>query len=843
MADVPRFADLFSELVGAEPYEWQERAAQQWVAGEAPDEISVPTGMGKTLLMVVWLFALLRDLEKHRQTGAKRQVPLRYHHVAPRRVVVDDSATTAMRIGDALESPKTPALSAAREILVEVFGTPAPGDRVLEVVVLRGGMEDRPENTRQPARPVVIVGTVQLVGSRLLGRPYGVAPARRPIEMALTCTDSVLVIDEAHLVRQFVETARTLARWVRAEDLLSGSIPPLRVIGMTATPRQSETYFDRAAEERRRPAVAERLARRRATPVSIVEVTTTTADGGMAHVVKSHDFAPKASTLVFSNTRDGAIKVSKALATRRDLPTDTSLLTLVGGMPDRVTAPLVEGELSALRPGRSASPAATLIVSATQTLEAGADLDAQHGVVPVASGSALRQRIGRVNRLGLHEEASITIVVSPDATRENVYGESAARLSRALVHHRPPTLGDLDDLLDSAEAQAWEVESTQLAVLPRFVFDAYQRTGGSPHDPPVGRWLVQPEDPLAEISIVFRDSVNDIENDAALQGHLSRCRPQGGELWSIPLPQARQLVRGVDRWALFHSADPEAAPLICPEADSLRAGDIAVLPSASHRLPLPRWGEDLVGVRDVAPFVLMKGEKLTDDHVGSLVTPLLDELGRETGWVELVPVRERDEHCPSAPYPLAQHHDDVAQRVREICSVLGVPLAMTEDLVTAARLHDEGKTHPGLQAALCHVVDGDGILNYRPSDQPIGKSALPRRLWRRVNSLAGVPAALRHEAVSASLYDERLAKGAVAPTDARLVRHLILTHHGGFRGFGPVLQPDEVSSTAYQDPERAEWVERPAEFRELLERYGPCTIALTEALLRLADWDASRRVT
>ena len=82
----------------------------------------------------------------------------------------------------------------------------------------------------------------------------------------------------------------------------------------------------------------------------------------------------------------------------------------------------------------------------------------------------------------------------------------------------------------------------------------------------------------------------------------------------------------------------------------------------------------------------------------------------------------------------------------------------------------------------------------------------------------------------------------VSADDPELVRHLILTHHGYFWGLGPVLaETDRCQRPSYQDPQDPRWGDRPRAFRELHARYGVYGLALLEAILRLADWEASRK--
>src|SRR5690606_37583739 len=63
--------------------------------------------------------------------------------------------------------------------------------------------------------PAVIIATVDQFGSRMLFRGYGTSERLAPIDAALVATDSWLVVDEAHLARAPLDTARLVRRHQR----------------------------------------------------------------------------------------------------------------------------------------------------------------------------------------------------------------------------------------------------------------------------------------------------------------------------------------------------------------------------------------------------------------------------------------------------------------------------------------------------------------------------------------------------------------------------------------------------------------------------------------------------
>ena len=95
------FADLTAENGGRRhpPFRWQTRLLRRLLDANPPRAVDVPTGLGKTSVMALWLIALAE--------GAA--LPRRLVYVVDRRAVVDQATRFAERLRrnmpDALASP------------------------------------------------------------------------------------------------------------------------------------------------------------------------------------------------------------------------------------------------------------------------------------------------------------------------------------------------------------------------------------------------------------------------------------------------------------------------------------------------------------------------------------------------------------------------------------------------------------------------------------------------------------------------------------------------------------------------------------------------------------------
>jgi CRISPR-associated endonuclease/helicase Cas3 len=109
----------------------------------------------------------------------------------------------------------------------------------VDVTRMRGGVDWLWLWIERPDRHAITTGTVDQVGSRLLFRGYGVGDRLRPIDAAMIGTDSLIVIDEAHLSDPFLSTLSD----VLAMGEENVGRPPI-VVAMSASPGggEADTY-------------------------------------------------------------------------------------------------------------------------------------------------------------------------------------------------------------------------------------------------------------------------------------------------------------------------------------------------------------------------------------------------------------------------------------------------------------------------------------------------------------------------------------------------------------------------------------------------------------------------
>lgn len=239
MIDFPKCFEL---LTGNPPFAWQSRLYEKFLADEIPSACDIPTGLGKTSVIAIWLLALATKLLENPQAN---KIPRRLVYVVDRRVIVDQATDEAEKILCSLkkfehsedeELKKIFSIIQDSSFLAERLSESEKikeDDDVIALSTLRGEFADNRKWCLDPSRPAIIVGTIDMIGSRLLFSAYGgVGESYKALQAGLLGQDSFIVIDEAHLSPAFMEMLRPLKNLVNRKPF----IKPLEIMSLSATP-------------------------------------------------------------------------------------------------------------------------------------------------------------------------------------------------------------------------------------------------------------------------------------------------------------------------------------------------------------------------------------------------------------------------------------------------------------------------------------------------------------------------------------------------------------------------------------------------------------------------------
>ena len=433
------FNERFQDLTGHAPFGWQRRLFEgHFIKGDLPSALDLPTGLGKTSVMAIWYLA--------RRAGAP--VPRRLVYVVDRRAVVDQATAVADRI-------KEKSCGGA-----------------LRISTLRGQYADNRQWLEDPAAPAIIVGTVDMIGSRLLFEGYGVSRGMRPYHAGLLGADTLLVLDESHLVPPFERLLERIAR-DRDEDNALGPqegkdrdlIPRFRLLPLSATGRDRDgDVFRLTEQDREDPVVKQRLEARKRLVFKKLEEKPAEEGGDNSDQKRGNkkaDLAKKLAEeawalsdegeksvriLIYCNSRDVAEKTKEAVGKRvksaRIPPENVQLFVGARRVKERQDAKK-KLEVLGFFSGNNAPDKAAFVI-ATSAGEVGVDLDADHMVMDLVPFERMVQRLGRVNRLGGEDrEAHIVVIEEPDKSLPDDLKERAKKTALLLRGFLPLLRGFL----------------------------------------------------------------------------------------------------------------------------------------------------------------------------------------------------------------------------------------------------------------------------------------------------------------------------------------------------------------------------------------------------------------
>lgn len=423
-----RFRALTESLApphGHRPFRWQWRLFKQFSRCEWPYQIDLPTGLGKTSVIAIWLLALDHALE----TQAKPlRHPRRLAYVVDRRVVVDQASEEAEAIVTRLERALDNEADALHPTALRLRDAGCDGE-VVALSALRGQRTLDASWRTDPSRPAIIIGTVDMIGSRLLFSAYGrVGRWGRPYEAGLLTQDCLVILDEAHLSQPFDDTLASLEALVARRPC----IRPFAVVRMGATSRPCPAGRRRFSLEDadREPRILQRLRAgldgRGGKHLDLQMIS----EKGAAHDLAAWavETARKAAAenptigLVLNTVRaarDAHAELRKRLRETKFDP--DAVLVLTGSMRGIERDEIVSTEgttpearlYQRLRASRDRKAEGVVFLVATSCIEVGADIDLDHLGTEVCALDSLVQRLGRVNRRGERMAPSHVRVIVP----------------------------------------------------------------------------------------------------------------------------------------------------------------------------------------------------------------------------------------------------------------------------------------------------------------------------------------------------------------------------------------------------------------------------------------------
>lgn len=212
---------------------------------------------------------------------------------------------------------------------------------------------------------------------------------------------------------------------------------------------------------------------------------------------------------------------------------------------------------------------------------------------------------------------------------------------------------------------------------------------------------------------------------------------------------------------------------------------------------------------------------------------------------------DRSRTMREQPIRLGDHTKHVLEEVSRSIHVL--PLDdMKEDFFKAAEWHDLGKADERFQAMLRREDRTDAWLRIGMDNSFLAKSdGFPQTPDQRKQSRdrAGLPEGFRHEMLSVQIIENNILN-LHQNRKQQLALHLIASHHGYARPFAPVVNDEENPEVRIREftitteqrkilpPHRID-SGIPERFWELTRCYGWWGLAYLEAVLRLADQQAS----
>lgn len=815
------FADCFERLTGHAPFPWQERLYDDHFARSViPSACCLPTGLGKTSVVAVWLIALAN--------GAA--VPRRLLYVVNRRTVVDQTTDDVVAYQRAIDSD--PQLAAVKATVER-----------LRISTLRGQFADNGDWCEDPSRPAVICGTVDMIGSRLLFNGYGIGRNTRPLHAGFLGQDALLIHDEAHLEPAFQRLIESIEAQQRDQE---PSTPwrKLQVMELTATSR-SRDPFTLSDDDYANPIVDQRMNARKQLHLHEFREAKKPAREltEKALLFQGSDRA----ILIFAQKVETVLEIQSALE-KAGVPRE-NIRTLTGTMRGKERDALVRHPTFTrfLPTPQDDATTGTVYLVCTSAGEVGVNISADHLVCDLTTFESMAQRFGRVNRFGRNDDCEVHVFYpEPNDWDEKSPLTTPRQLTLDLLHQleqngsvSPKALGEL----------AVEARSAAFAPIPTILpatdmlFDAWALTtitGRLPGRPPVEPYLHGLTDQeLPGTHVAWRDEVRLLPHDSVSNADLAELLLAypliADELLREPSYRAIRQLETIGKrhpdhhaWLVNDDGEVEVITLdFFTDKDNKERinGLTVVLDPRSGGLNATGM---LDGTSETADDVSETSERCRscdaneiprDFHEVFSLTISAEDEDDDPQVLQWFARRNRGEVKSRKPVRLADHVNDVEGQLEKILSGLSLGDSLNKCLKIAARIHDQGKCRVNFQSML-------------------GNRHAPDVWWAKSGRRSGIRLEVQYRHEFGSLHElPGAAELGISADERELVLHLIAAHHGRARPHFPAEEVFDPDHTQRASDELAMTI--PQRFGRLQRRYGRWGLAYLESLLRAADWSAS----
>ncbi|GAB4246184.1 type I-G CRISPR-associated helicase/endonuclease Cas3g [Deferrisoma sp.] len=887
------FEGNFCALTGYRPMRWQRNLFARFVQNDLPEVCDIPTGLGKTSVLPIWLLAVAQQAE----AGALR-LPRRLVYIVNRRTVVDQATEVVERMRARLVEPDHADWREHRQRLrglahvLQQLGTAGPPP--VAVSTLRGELADNEEWKADPARPAIVVGTIDMIGSKLLFSGYGDGRYGRAHHAGLIGQDALIVHDEAHLTPVFGELLSGVAEEQRQHSRDGAIVRPIRVLELSATSRRTsgvrvtleeEDSKDRIVRDRLNASKRLRLhpAKQKELTREIVERTLAYKDGRerVLIYVRSPEQASKlAVELAKKLGAGGAERVAVLTGTIRGYERDQLLRQPPKNSAARVIRHFLDGT----------TPCQTVFLVSTSAGEVGIDLDGDHMVCDLTTLDSLIQRLGRVNRRGgTDREAHVDVVVEPPKEGNgSELGRAIAATRRILerwggeqtdgIDVSPGNVRELLARLDAAERESAFSPAPQAPQLTDILLDGWSLTSVDkmPGVPEVAAFLHGLTKDPPQTHVAWRREVTPLAKaqvtDAGLRAWFLACRVESRERLRGRTVRVRAALEKLLKKRRKKESNQDLDfPVVlldergraewCNLSEIVQKENEARLEYRTLVLPVEAGGVNEKGMLDPdfhSPAVdVAETGPDPDERQRWLCRTSADSARFErldSGEIQNGPPRGLREKV-RVELTRSGESEENGESVDLVLFVSPRRSALEDPETASARqtLEEHGRAIADRISAIAKQLNlPNAIREALVTAARWHDKGKDRRVWQRYarNDLGGEPVAkterylhpqalggYRHE--FGSLLDAKRDPSIQNHPERDLVLHLIAAHHGWARPHFPPRSFDSTRTTADNEEAAVEVMRR---YERLQRRFGRWGLAWLESLLRCADVATSRAV-